>query len=112
GAVGNFVLSGHRTTYLAPFDGLGELVVGDPIVIETRDSYYTYRVTSTDVVLPSQVSVTLPVPGKPRAKPTQALITLTTCTPRYSASHRLIVYGLLESALPKTAGLPPALAGR
>jgi sortase A len=111
GAVGNFVVSGHRTTYLAPFNGLGELVVGDAIVIETRDTYYTYRVTKIQTVLPTDVAVVLPVPGEPRATPTQALITLTTCTPKYSASHRLVVSGLLESALPKSAGLPPALQG-
>jgi len=111
GGVGNFVISGHRTTYLAPFNGLGNLVVGDAIVIETRDTYDTYRVTKTEVVLPTQVGVVLPVPDKPHAKPTQALITLTTCTPKYSASHRLVVEGVLESALPKAAGLPPALKG-
>jgi len=111
GGIGNFVVSGHRTTYLAPFNGLGDVVVGDAIVIETRDTYYTYRVTQTESVLPTDVGVVLPVPEKPRAKPTQALITLTTCNPKYSASHRLIVHGLLESALPKSAGLPPALKG-
>jgi sortase A len=111
GAVGNFVISGHRTTYLAPFNGLGDLVVGDAIVIETRDTYDTYRVTKTEVVLPTEVGVVLPVPDKPHSRPTQALITLTTCTPKYSASHRLVVEGVLESALPKSAGLPPALKG-
>jgi sortase A len=111
GGVGNFVLSGHRTTYLAPFNGLGDLSVGDPIVIETRDTWYTYRVTATEVVLPTDVAVILPVPNKPTAKPTKALITLTTCTPKYSASHRLIVDGVLETTLPKSAGSPPALKG-
>jgi sortase A len=111
GGVGNFVISGHRTTYLAPFNGLGDIVVGDAVVIETRDTYFTYRVNQTESVLPTDVGVVLPVPEKPHAKPTQALITLTTCNPKYSASHRLIVHGLLESALPKSAGLPPALKG-
>ena len=111
GGIGNFVVSGHRTTYLAPFNGLGELVVGDAIVIETRDTWYTYRVTKTQTVLPTDTAVVLPVPGQPRATPAQALITLTTCTPKYSASHRLIVTGVLQSALPKSAGSPPALVG-
>jgi sortase A len=111
GGIGNFVVSGHRTTYLAPFNGLGELVVGDAIVIETRDTWYTYLVTKTQTVLPTDTAVVLPVPGQPRATPAQALITLTTCTPKYSASHRLIVTGLLQSALPKSAGSPPALVG-
>jgi len=111
GGLGNFVVSGHRTTYLAPFNGLGALAQGDAIVIETRDTYYTYRVTTVQTVLPTDVAVILPVPGQPRATPKQALITLTTCTPKYSATHRLVVTGLLESALPKSAGLPPALKG-
>jgi sortase A len=111
GEIGNFVLSGHRTTYLAPFNGLGELQAGDAIVIETRDTWYTYRVTGSETVLPTAVGVVLPVPNKPHAKPTKALITLTTCTPKYSASHRLIIDGVLQSALPKSAGLPPALKG-
>jgi sortase A len=111
GGLGNFVVSGHRTTYLAPFNGLGDLAQGDAIVIETRATYYTYRVTTIQTVLPTDVAVILPVPGQPRATPTQALITLTTCTPKYSATHRLVVTGLLESALPKSAGLPPALKG-
>lgn len=111
GHTGNFVISGHRTTYLAPFNGLGDLVPGDAIVIETRDTWYTYRVTATQVVLPTDVGVILPVPNKPKSKPTKALITLTTCTPKYSASHRLVVDGVLESALPKSAGTPPALKG-
>ncbi len=109
GQLGNFVVSGHRTTYLAPFNGLDTLQVGDAIVIETADSWYTYRVTNMETVLPTDVAVILPVPNKPKAKPNEALITLTTCTPKYSASHRLVVHGTLESALPKSAGLPPAL---
>jgi sortase A len=111
GQVGNFVLSGHRTTYLAPFSGLGELVVGDAIVIETRDTWYTYKVSDIKTVLPTEVDVVLPVPGHPGRKATQATITLTTCTPKYSASHRLVVEGVLASATPKSAGLPPALEG-
>lgn len=111
GEIGNFVVSGHRTTYLAPFNGLGELQVGDAIVIETRDTWYTYRVTGTETVLPTAVGVILPVPNKPHAKPTKALITLTTCTPKYSASHRLVIDGVLQSTLPKSAGPPPALQG-
>jgi sortase A len=111
GQVGNLVISGHRTTYLAPFNGLGELVEGDSIVIETKDTWYTYQVTGIRTVLPTEVGVLLPVPDEPGKKATQALITLTTCTPKYSASHRLVIDGLLESATPKSAGLPPALKG-
>jgi sortase A len=111
GQIGNLVISGHRTTYLAPFNGLGDLVEGDSIVIETKDTWYTYQVTGIRTVLPTEVGVLLPVPDKPGVKPTSALITLTTCTPKYSASHRLVIDGELTTTTPKSAGLPPALKG-
>lgn len=111
GAIGNMVISGHRTTYGAPFNRIDELRIGDAIVLETRDSWFTYRVTKQQIVAPSAVEVTYPVPGNRTARPTQRLLTLTTCNPKYSAKQRLIVFGLLEQALPKTQGDPPALTG-
>jgi sortase A len=101
GQIGNFVVSGHRTTYLAPFNKLGELRGGDKILIDTRASQYVYKVTSTKVVQPSDVSVAAPVPEHPRANPTKRLITLTTCNPKYSAAQRLIVFGQLVSTTPR-----------
>jgi sortase A len=110
GQVGNFVVSGHRTTYGAPFGGVAELQPGDAIVVETAKSWYTYRVRSHDIVDPSHVGVTLPVPDKPGAAPTERMMTLTTCHPKYSARQRYIVYSVLESVLAKTGGArPPAL---
>jgi sortase A len=111
GQLGNFVVSGHRTTYGKPFNRLDELKVGDPLVVEVQDRYYTYRVTGSEVVLPNRVDVTDPVPKHPGAAPTRELITLTTCHPKFSASHRLIVYGELADTTSKSAGLPPALRG-
>jgi sortase A len=111
GQIGNLVISGHRTTYLAPFNGLGNLVEGDSIVVETKDTWYTYDVTGIRTVLPTEVGVLLPVPDKPGVKASKALITLTTCTPKYSASHRLVIDGQLVTTTPKSAGLPPALKG-
>jgi len=111
GTVGNVVISGHRTTYGAPFNRVDELAAGDAIVLETRDTWFTYRVTSEQIVSPSAVEVTYAVPGQRDAVPTKRLLTLTTCNPKYSARQRLIVHALLENALPKSAGDPPALTG-
>jgi len=112
GAIGNMVISGHRTTYGAPFNRLDELKVGDPIVIETQTFWYTYRVTGTTIVKPNAIGETFHVPYRPNAKPTQRLLTLTTCNPKYSARTRLIVHALLESPLAKGPGVvPPALGG-
>ena len=110
GQLGNVVISGHRTTYGAPFNRLDELQVGDAVVVETRTTWYTYRVTGLSVVAPTAVEVTFPVPGDAGATPTQRLLTLTTCNPKYSAQTRLIVRALLQTPLAKAPGvLPPAL---
>jgi sortase A len=110
GQLGNVVISGHRTTYGAPFNRLDELHVGDAIVLETRTAFYTYTVQRLFVVKPSAIGVTYHVPDHPNAKPTQRLLTLTTCNPKYSAKTRLVVRAVLSSSLAKTPGVvPPAL---
>lgn len=111
GAIGNHVISGHRTTYGAPFGHLGEVLKGQPIVIETKTHFYTYTVTDNFIVDPSATSETFPVPNRPGVKPTQAVLTLTTCHPKYSARQRLIVRAVLASTVVKAPGVvPPALA--
>lgn len=111
GDIGNTVISGHRTTYGAPFSDVDRLAPGDALVLETRDSWFTYRVRGSEVVQPSAVEVTLPVPRQRGVAPNEALLTLTTCEPRYSARQRLIVSAVLEDAVPKSVGRPVALQG-
>ncbi|GGP02845.1 class E sortase [Nonomuraea glycinis] len=96
GKVGNFVVSGHRTTYAAPFNRIDELERGDEIIVEAREARYTYRVTSQDIVEPDEIEVIAPVPGKPDIRPIRPYITLSTCHPEYSAAQRLIVHGVLK----------------
>lgn len=83
GQPGNAVISGHRTTYGAPFFNLDRVEVGDEIYVETTIGTHTYRVREILVVEPTDVWVTDPRPG--------SWLTLTTCTPRYSAAQRLVV---------------------
>jgi sortase A len=109
GVLGNTVISGHRTTYGAPFNRLDEVKPGDAIVVETRTTWFTYTVTKQSVVAPTAIEVTYPVPGEKGAVPTQKLLTLTTCNPKYSARTRLIVVATLTAQQPKSDGLPPAL---
>ncbi len=45
GDVGNFAVAGHRTTYGKPFNQIDKLVDGDVVLVETRDTYFVYRVT-------------------------------------------------------------------
>ena len=51
-----------------------------------------------EIVLPTQVSVISPTPGGPADGPaTGAYLTLTTCHPKGSATHRLVIRAQLES---------------
>jgi sortase A len=51
------------------------------------------------------------VPNRAGVNPTQRLLTLTTCHPKFSARQRLVIHALLEgSPHPASQGLPPALA--
>jgi sortase A len=104
GQLGNFVVSGHRTTYQAPFNRLDRLRDGDTILIDTRTKQYVYRITGQRIVMPTEVAVAAPVPFHPKQRPTQRLITLTTCHPKYSAARRLIIFGRLIDALPRVKG--------
>jgi sortase A len=83
GQAGNVAISGHRTTYGAPFKRLDELEAGDEISLTTARGRFLYVVTHSKVVAPSEVSVLDPTPD--------ARLTLTTCHPKFSARQRLIV---------------------
>lgn len=110
GAVGNVAIAGHRVTYARPFFQIEELQLGDAVVIETQDGWYTYRVTGTEIVSPRTVEVIAPVPNQPGVVPTERQLTLTACHPKYSARQRYIVHALFESWQPRTDGDPASLA--
>ena len=109
GAVGNVALAGHRVTYGKPFNQVEELRTGDAVLVETAQAWYTYRVTSTQVVTPGQVEVIAPVPGDPTAVPTERMLTLTTCHPMFSARERYVVHAVLDDWQPRSAGEPASL---
>lgn len=97
GEAGNAVISGHRTTYGAPFFRLDELVPGDEIILLDAEGSYKYVVAESKIVLPTEVSVLDQTPD--------ARLTLTTCNPKFSAKERLIVVASLEGA-PKAPSAP------
>lgn len=110
GGLGNFALAGHRVTYGRPFNQIAELRVGDPIVVETQDQWFVYRMRESLIVTPDRVDVVAPVPGEPGAEPQERLLTMTSCHPMFSARERYIVQAELESWQPKTDGRPDVLA--
>jgi len=88
------VVSGHRTTYGAPFFRLDNLEAGDEIQLVLPYVAAVYRVWRSIVVLPYETQVV--------AQRGVEEISLATCHPIYSAAQRLVVqaqlveYQLLE----------------
>jgi len=108
GQLGNVAVAGHRMP--AVFWDLDLLRDGDALVMETRTSWYVYRVTATRVVLPTAVEVVAPVPGRPGAAPTRKMLTLTTCNPKWDNYQRLVVHAEQVREQPR-AGARPAELG-
>jgi sortase A len=81
---GRVAIAGHRTTYGAPFWDLDRVREGDPITVVTELGTYEYEATASREVLPTASNVLRPSP--------QPTLVLTTCSPKFSAARRLIVF--------------------
>lgn len=86
---GTVGIAGHRTTYGAPFLRLESLAPGDRILITYGGWQFDYTVTERRTVRPGEVDVL-------RATPGAYAVALITCSPLYSATHRLVVLGRLQ----------------
>ncbi len=87
GQDGRVIVSGHRTTYGAPFFDIDKLEPGDQIITKTKWGEFTYEVTEKRIVPPDSLAIAI--------QSDAAEIVLTTCNPKYSAAQRLIVFGRL-----------------
>lgn len=104
GLGGNFVVSGHRTTYGAPFFKLDKVAVGDEIDVLLPYAAARYQVTRSVIVLPNQTDVV--------AQRGVEEISLATCHPIYSARQRLVVQAkMISFKLLDQAGAAPAAGG-
>jgi sortase A len=81
---GRVAIAGHRTTYGQPFWSLEDLRRGDLIRLVTEFGTFDYRVTRLTEVSPTDSWVL-----EQTDRPT---LVLTTCTPRFTAARRLIVF--------------------
>ncbi|SMQ17592.1 LPXTG-site transpeptidase (sortase) family protein [Streptomyces sp. Ag82_O1-12] len=97
GKDGNFSLAAHRDGHGAKFHNIDKIKKGDPIVFETKDKWFVYKVYD---VLPEtskfNVEVLSQVPKESGRKKPGHYITLTTCTPVYTSTYRYVVWGELE----------------
>ena len=108
GEEGNFAVAGHRATNGEPFRDIDRLQVGDTVYVETQDAWYEYTLRRDQIVSPADTWVIDPVPGDPGATPTDRLITLTTCNPRWGHTGRWIWWGDLTQRYDKADGTIPA----
>ncbi|MFF9690631.1 class E sortase [Streptomyces sp. NPDC014623] len=109
---GNFAVAGHRNTHGEPFRYVNRLKPGDPIVVETQDAYYTYEMSSIlPQTSPSNVAVIDEVPPGSGFTGPGRYITLTTCTPEFTSTYRMIVWGKMVDERPRSEGKPDALVG-
>ncbi len=128
GQIGNFAVAGHRVGKGEPFLNLDQLKPGDPVVVQTGSNWYVYKVLGNvktgdlaapdaqgvvgrEIVYPSQYAVVDPVPNSPNSQPTQALMTMTTCTPKFSATQRMVVHALLYRSVPVSGTRTPKELG-
>jgi LPXTG-site transpeptidase (sortase) family protein len=106
---GNFTLAAHRDGHGAKFHNIDKIKKGDPIVFETKDTWYVYKVYD---VLPEtskyNVDVIDQVPKESGKKKAGRYITLTTCTPVFTSEYRYVVWGeLVRTQTVDAARTPP-----
>ncbi len=81
----NTVLVGHRFTYrgAAVFYHLDLVKAGDEMAVYWNGQKYLYKVTTTKIVPPTEVSVEAPTHAQ--------TLTIYTCTPLWTSKDRLVV---------------------
>lgn len=112
GEVGNFMLSGHRTSDGAPMADVPALKIGDLVNVRQGSRTFVYKIEHRMFVdfrnKASRNSQRLPVPGSPGLQPTRPAIVLSTCATQEddaagltwrdkngNPAHRIAVAGFL-----------------
>lgn len=87
GRPGNLVLTGHNDIYGEVFRDLDKLEEGDEVIIYSANNSYTYVVTETQIVAPTDIEVMEPTP--------EATLTLISCYPYRIDNQRIVVFAEL-----------------
>jgi LPXTG-site transpeptidase (sortase) family protein len=109
---GNFTVAAHRDGHGAKFHKINKIRTGDPIVFESKDTWYIYRVYKIlDQTSKYNVAVTDQIPKESGKTRPGRYITLTTCTPVYTSRYRYVVWGELvrTQKVDPQRTLPPEL---
>ena len=91
GEIGNFVITGHSAgdiysanQYKFIFSGLERLEPGDIIYVHYNEVRYTYKMTGSEIIEPTEVSKLILDTDKP-------MLTLVTCWPLGTSRYRLLI---------------------
>jgi len=101
GQPGNFAIAAHRRGPLAPLYDVDHLRKGDRVIIHQTNKWYFYTLTTTMIVKPSAMWILDPAPRnviKSNSTP-RSIVTLQTCTPATTSTHRWIWWGLLSKVV-------------
>ncbi len=118
GGIGNYVITGHRSSSTAPFRYLPSLRLGARVVVLTATHRLVYEIVrSQRTSFRSAASLraqSAAVPGRPDREPNRAMITLSTCATFedhaagnywsdrfHNPEHRLEKVGVLRSVRPR-----------
>lgn len=88
GDAGNMIFSAHNDVYGEIFRYLDQLQPGDEILVFTQQRQYTYVVSGTQIVEPTQVEV--------MASTSDPTTTLISCYPYLKDKQRIVVFADLE----------------
>jgi sortase A len=90
GEKGNLVLSAHNDIFGEFFRDLDQLEPGDTVVLFTNQRSYTYEVTGSRIVEPTEVSVL--------DATDEATVTLVSCYPYLVDNKRIVVFARLKKS--------------
>ncbi len=99
GEVGNFAVAAHRGGFGGAFKEIHTLREGDRVYVKTKDFWYVYKYLQTKVVQPDDIDVISEVPwGLAAAEFGGSYMTMTSCTPIFVNTERIVVWLELENA--------------
>ncbi len=101
GRIGNIGIAAHRDTFFRP---LRNIHSGDVIQIVAPNDTYRYRVTSTKIVKPDDVSVLMADGSE--------VLTLVTCYPFYYVGPAPTRFIVRAERMPDAIGNPPVVSSR
>jgi len=109
GGVGNYVLAAHRITHGQPLRDMPSLQPGDTVLVETRDTRYTYELDTDPNLLVVDASAgwvlaadpVNPDPDGVHPDSAPELITLLTCAELFHTDDRMVVFGHLVAHEPR-----------